>query len=140
VSDDMAVFSGENSGTDWFFWQISGETSTSSIGHVSTPISMIFISPIYVVPQNRVRSRRQLIVYYWRNDTNTLLNLVQSHIIHVSLLHSVFLSNLLFFTLTVALSSSLCTSSAHFTHLHSLVSFLNIMAEKERVVDGGEGG
>jgi hypothetical protein len=34
---------------------------------------------IYVVPQNRVRPRRQQIVYYWRNDTNTQLNQVQSH-------------------------------------------------------------
>jgi len=34
---------------------------------------------IYVVPQNRVRPRRQQIVYYWRNDTNTQLNPVQSH-------------------------------------------------------------
>jgi len=45
VSDDVAVFSGENSGTDWFFRQISGETSASSTGLVSTPISTIFISP-----------------------------------------------------------------------------------------------
>jgi hypothetical protein len=44
VSDDVALFSGENSGTDWFFRQISGETSASSTGLVSTPISMIFIS------------------------------------------------------------------------------------------------
>jgi hypothetical protein len=34
---------------------------------------------IYVVPQNRVCPRRQQIVYYWRNDTNTQLNPVQSH-------------------------------------------------------------
>jgi len=34
---------------------------------------------IYVVPQNRIRPRRQQIVYYWRNDTNTQLNQVQSH-------------------------------------------------------------
>jgi hypothetical protein len=34
---------------------------------------------IYVVPQNRVRPRRQQIVYYWRNDTNTQLNPVQSY-------------------------------------------------------------
>jgi hypothetical protein len=45
MSDDMAVFSGENSGTVWSFRQISSETSTSSTGLVSTPISMIFISP-----------------------------------------------------------------------------------------------
>jgi len=45
VSDDVAVFSGENSGTVWFSRQISGETSASSTGLVSTPISMIFISP-----------------------------------------------------------------------------------------------
>ena len=29
---------------------------------------------IYVVPQSRARPRRQHIVYYWRNDTNTQLN------------------------------------------------------------------
>ena len=34
---------------------------------------------IYVVPQNRVRPRRQQIVYYWRNDTNTQLNPIQTH-------------------------------------------------------------
>jgi hypothetical protein len=70
----------------------------------------------------------------------------------VSLLHS-FLSNLHFLpSLTVALSSSLCT------HLHCLYAFslvslfclfffvyrrkenINIMAAKDRVVDGGEGG
>ena len=45
MSDDMAVFSGENSGTVWSFRQISSETSTSSTGLVSTPISTIFISP-----------------------------------------------------------------------------------------------
>ena len=32
-----------------------------------------------MVLQNRVRPRRQQIVYYWRNDTNTQLNPVQSH-------------------------------------------------------------
>ena len=45
VSDDVAVFSGENSGNVWFFRQIYGETSASSTGLVSTPILMIFISP-----------------------------------------------------------------------------------------------
>jgi hypothetical protein len=30
-------------------------------------------------PQNRVCPRRQQIVYYWRNNTNTQLNPVQSH-------------------------------------------------------------
>jgi len=45
VSDDVAVFSGENSGTNWFFRQISSVTSASSTGLVSTPISTIFISP-----------------------------------------------------------------------------------------------
>ena len=34
---------------------------------------------IYVVPQNQIRPWRQQIVYYWRNDTNTQLNPVQSH-------------------------------------------------------------
>ena len=45
VLDGVTVFSSENSGTDWFFRQISGETSASSTGLVSTPISTIFISP-----------------------------------------------------------------------------------------------
>jgi hypothetical protein len=66
----------------------------------------------------------------------------------VSLLHSVFLSSLHSFTLTVALFSHHCTLYA-FSRLSSIFCFLyvymrkesiNIVAEKERVVDGGEGG
>lgn len=70
----------------------------------------------------------------------------------VSLLHSVFLSNLHSFTLTVALSllplHTHCTLSSlsFFSSVFSLEFIymrkesINIVAEKERVVDGGESG
>lgn len=69
----------------------------------------------------------------------------------VSLLHSVFLSNLHFLTLTVALSllplHTHCTLSSlsFFSSVFSLESVymrkgsINIVVVKERVVDGGEG-
>jgi len=82
---------------------------------------------IYVVPQNRVRPRRQQIVYYWRNDTNTQLNPVQSHktqcftlTLGVSLKSTLAHSHscTIFFFCTLALSCTLST----FSTLHSLPS------------------
>jgi len=74
-------------------------------------------SRFYVVPQNQVCPQMQQIVYYWRNDTNTQLNPIQPTKPSVSLLHLVFLSNLHFLTLTVALAHFLysaltCTLSS----------------------------
>jgi hypothetical protein len=102
-----------------------------------------------VVPQNRVRPRRQQIVYYWRNDTNTQLNPIQPHKTQCFTLTLVSLKSALALTLTVALSSSLsahtCTVSAlsiplSFLYVYMRKESINIVAEKERVVDGGEGG
>jgi hypothetical protein len=68
----------------------------------------------------------------------------------VSLLHSVFLSNLHFLTLTVALSLlplhthctlfSLSFHSSVFYTVYRRKENINIMAAKDRVIDGGEGG
>ena len=85
---------------------------------------------IYVVPQNRVRPRRQQIVYYWRNDTNTQLNPVQSHKTQCFTLTLGVSLKSVFFTLTVALtcthhtSSLLCTWHFFFFFLHSFLHSL----------------
>jgi len=90
---------------------------------------------IYVVPQNRVRPRRQQIVYYWRNDINTQHNPIQPHKTQCfTLTLGVFLKSVLALTLTVALSSSLCT------HLHCLcttlctLSSLSLFIQERRVL------
>jgi hypothetical protein len=85
---------------------------------------------IYVVPQNRIRPRRQQIVYYWRNATNTQLNLVQSHktqcftlTLGVSLKSALFHSHsctIFFCTLALSLHSLYTT----FCTLSSLSSFI----------------
>jgi len=81
---------------------------------------------IYVVPQNRVRPRRQQIVYYWRNDINTQLNPVQSHKTQC-------------FTLTLGVSLKSALSHSHsctYTHcilplhLHSLHSLSPFIQER----------
>jgi hypothetical protein len=69
---------------------------------------------IYVVPHNQVHLQRQQIVYYWRNDTNTQLNPVQSQKTQCFTL-----------TLGVSLKSALfhsysCTCTHHTLSLHLL--------------------
>jgi hypothetical protein len=81
---------------------------------------------IYVVPQNRVRPRRQQIVYYWRNDTNTQLNPVQSHKTQC-------------FTLTLGVSLKSALSHSHsctvsfctLAHTPSLTLIVSIYRRKE---------
>jgi hypothetical protein len=68
---------------------------------------------ISVVPQNRVRPRRQQIVYYWKNDTNIQLNPVQSQktqCFTLTLTHS--LKSALFHSHTLPLSVHTCTHTA----------------------------
>jgi hypothetical protein len=74
-----------------------------------------------MVPQNRVRPRRQQIVYYWRNDTNTLLNLVQSHKTQCFTL-----------ILGVSLKSAL-------SHSHSCIIFLSLFISLSRHSFNNEG-
>lgn len=73
-----------------------------------------------MVPQNRVRPRRQHIVYYWRNDTNTQLNPIQPHKNQCFTLTLVSLKSALALTLTVALSLlPLHTCFLHTLQFHS---------------------
>jgi hypothetical protein len=75
---------------------------------------------IYVVPQNRVRLRRQQIVYYWRNDTNTQLNPIQPYKTQCFTLTQC-LSQIC--TCTHSLSCTVCLSLHTLAlSLHSLVS------------------
>ena len=109
-----------------------------------------------MVPQNQVRSRRQQIVYYWRNDTNTQLNPIQPTKNQCFTLTLFSLKSSLALTLTVALTTLLCilTSCTHtalflsrssllfsvsLTHVYRRKESINIVVVKERVVDGGEG-
>ena len=115
---------------------------------------------IYVVPQNRVRPWRQQIIYYWRNDTNTQLNPVQSQKTQgftLTLTHS--LKSALFHSHTLPLSVHTCTHTALSMHSFTLTHFLSLCTLAHTLhslctlsslslftgsinimVDGGEGG
>jgi len=90
---------------------------------------------IYVVPQNRVRPRRQQIVYYWRNDTNTLLNPIQPYKTQCfTLTLGVSLKSALALTLLVALSSFLCTHLHCFCTTHCTLSSLSPFIQERRAL------